>query len=313
MPWAKVGDDAATHPIVMRVLERGELDVATLTPWDRANLVFGFVLRCATHSAGHLTDHFISLGTVMTMGGPQAQRWADEARRAGYWKKTKVDGQAGYQLVAIEEFIHIRLKDEVEWERQQRNDTRNPDLCMPVRARDGDGCRYCGVVVQWNNRRGARGATYDHRNPGKPALTVEDLVVACKACNSGRKNDPDADERYPLRPVPLEPYYSQGTLAQLAKYGLHPRSGSQPAHATPITSRSGSQPAHATPRDPAPARTPRNPVSAEDLADGAGSAGSGRARAGSGSGVGPGSGAAPRSQRRRGRRGRPGRRLADDP
>lgn len=303
MPWARYGDDAATHPIVLGVLERGELQIGTLSAWDRANLVFGFVSRCALYSAGHLTDHFISRGAVMTMGGPDAMRWAEEARRAGYWKKAKKDGQTGYQLVDLDDFIHIRLKADVEWDRQQRSDNKNPDLIMPVRLRDGDACRYCGNVVYWADRKGARGATYDHRNPSSPA-TVETLVVSCRSCNAGRRDRVDADDRYPLLPAPLAPYYSQGTIAQLVKHGLTPtRSGSQPDHA---------------PRDPAPAPDTAQPsrpdsqpgtapkpsdlqIRADPLPNKSGSAGSGRVGTGVG---GAGSGSQSRT-RPRARRGRP--------
>lgn len=301
MPWVRHSDNAHSHPIVMRSMARGELEVGTLSPVGRANLVRGFADRCYEWSAEHLTDHFVSAGAIYTLGGPEGELLAREAKAAGYFTtRATRDGERGWLMVADENFIHIRLKEEVEWERQQRNDTRNPDITMPVRLRDGDGCRYCGCIVQWSNRRGARGATYDHREPGKPA-TVETLVIACRSCNSGRKNDADADNRYPLRAVPLEPYYCDGTRAQLVKYGLLPRSGSQPATATLITSRSGSQPATAQ-RDPGQsAATPRT-GSAETQVDGSGSAGSGRV----GPGSGPGSGApsAPRRRRRtRGRRG----------
>jgi hypothetical protein len=314
MPWLKLGDDAATHPIVMRVADRGAMAIDSLNAWERATLVFGMVVRCAGQSAAHLTDHFVSVGTIMTMVGPEWERWAKEAARAGYWTKARVDGQPGYKIVAVEEFIHIRLKAEVEWERQQRNDTRNPDLTMPVRQRDGDGCRYCGVVVQWNARRGARAGTYDHVDPGKPAITVDDLVVACKACNSGRKDAATEEARanYQLRPVPRRPIYSAGTLAQLVKHGLTPRPGFQPdnAPATPHTehdpSRPGFQPDNAS-SDLAAGQTTPTPVSAENLTDRAGSAGSGRDGPGQvGPGlVGPGQvGSGPRSPRKRASRSR---------
>ena len=40
-------------------------------------------------------------------------------------------------------------------------------IIVPVRWRDGDACRYCGKVVNWADRKGGKGGTYDHRMPGQ--------------------------------------------------------------------------------------------------------------------------------------------------
>jgi len=52
-----------------------------------------------------------------------------------------------------------------------------------VRERDGDNCRYCGIIANWNDRKGPTGATYDHVDPTGPA-SLDNIVVACRACNS---------------------------------------------------------------------------------------------------------------------------------
>ncbi len=54
---------------------------------------------------------------------------------------------------------------------------------VEVRLRDGDFCRYCAAAVNWSDRRGPTGATYDHINPTGPSDT-SNLVVACRSCNS---------------------------------------------------------------------------------------------------------------------------------
>lgn len=236
MPWLKAGDNAATHPRVLRVATLGNEPGLT-------NEVFGFVFRCALQSAGHLTDYVVDAGTAWMIGGPRTQVLLDAAVKVGLLTPTNVPGVEdcpGYRIIEDPEFIHIRLKAEVEWERQQRSDTSNPMLTVPVRLRDGDACRYCGKIVQWAARKGARAGTYDHREPGKPAR-VDTFVVSCGGCNSGRGNDPAADDRYPLRPIPTNPYYSARTAEFLQRHG-HPvvvnidpdRLGDQPsAPATP--------------------------------------------------------------------------------
>lgn len=61
------------------------------------------------------------------------------------------------------------------------------ELIRIVRSRDGDNCRYCGRIVNWKDRRGAEGGTYDHVDPdAKPENVPENIVVACRACNSGK-------------------------------------------------------------------------------------------------------------------------------
>ena len=303
MPWLKTGDNAATHPIVMKVASSGPRTVDELDSWELVNLVFGLIARCAIHSAAHLTDYFIDDGTVMMLGGPKATDWAELARKAGYWKRITKNGSRGWLLVDDPDFLSIRLEAEVTWEKQQRADAANVSLTIPVRLRDGDACRYCAAVVQWAARKGPRRGTYDHRQPGE-AATVDTLVVACGACNSARRDRPDADEQYPLRPAPQDPFYSPSTATLLQRHG----------HDVKATPSRPTSPVDTAPRDPQP-RTPRTPITdvgkSPDLqipadpsrfpAHGAGRVGSGR--------VGPGQVGSPQARRKRARRGRP--RTAD--
>jgi hypothetical protein len=244
MSWLKAGDNGATHPVVMRVHGLPGSD-------DRSvNEVCGFMVRCYLQAAGHTTDYVLEEGTAWLLGGAHTERLLELARKAGYLKPIRGAGARRWRLLDDPEFLHMRLRAEIDWERQQRADAANPALTVPVRLRDGDGCRYCGRVANWRARRGALAGTYDHRVPGKPG-TVSTLVVACGACNAGRRDDPEADQRYPLRPAPPSPYYSKITAAFLAEHG----------HTVTATEdlRPGSQPDHAHPSDPAPSGTPPRP------------------------------------------------------
>ncbi|GAB2677615.1 hypothetical protein [Thalassiella azotivora] len=235
MPWLRAGDNAATHPRVMRLLSLG--DERTL------NEVFGFVVRCALQSAAHTTDYLLDEGTLNLLGGTRTPDLLALAKRTGLMapEKRRPDGTKPWRLVADPEFLHMRLREEIEWERQRKADASNPELTVPVRLRDGDACRYCGNVVQWRARKGGRRGTYDHREPGRPAK-VTTYVVACGSCNAARAADPKADERLPLLPPPTTPFYGEDTVALLAKHG----------HRVPLST---ARPA--TPADTAPARPPR--------------------------------------------------------
>jgi len=312
--WLRIGDNAAHHPIALQAHEVEHCDERLV------NELFGFVVRCATLSAAFQTDYVVSRGTALLLGGSRAELLITAAQQAGYFVEvvdlggTGTPGRIGYKLVDDEpEFIHMRLKAEVEWDRQRGRDTSNTMLIVPIRLRDGDVCRYCGKTVGWFDRKSARGGTYDrrhdlthdHRRPKEPA-TVETMVVACRSCNAKRSDDPEADSRVPLLPPPTNPYYTPKTAAWLATFGhdvtpgaLVP-AGDPPPGATPRSA----PPAEPAPRDPAPSGTTRPPAADQGQGRISGSFGSGPGRVGSGREAEPVEGA-PR-RRRRGRRGRRG-------
>ena len=91
---------------------------------------------------------------------------------------------------------------EREWNQTRQRDARNPGLTHVVRERDGDICRYCGVTVDWVNRRSSNAACYSHINVGQGAKTPEDMVVSCIACNRQRSQD-YADGKPLKAPNPL--------------------------------------------------------------------------------------------------------------
>ena len=80
-------------------------------------------------------------------------------------------------------------------DQQGKHATRNRDMreayadgtVDAVRDRDGNRCRYCSKTVDWMDRRGPDGATYDHVDPSGPT-TVDNLVVCCRSCNA-KKGD----------------------------------------------------------------------------------------------------------------------------
>lgn len=247
MPWLRGGDNAATHPIVMRVVSVVRAGSGRAAERDVAvNEVFGFVVRCALQAAGHTTDYVIDEGTALMIGGARTDRLLEIATRAGYLKRQRRGGVTSWLLVDEPDFLHMRTKAELEHEKQRKIDNSNPALTVPVRLRDGDECRYCGILVNWRVRKGGRGGTYDHRE--RPA-TISTLVVACNACNAGRLDDPEADLRYPLREAPTEPRYGPDTAAFLENHG----------HRVTVTEdgRPGSRPDTAS--DPAAGRTPHQP------------------------------------------------------
>ena len=211
MPWLKVGDQAAFHPVVTAPLEQDDAD-------DRLiNELFGFVARCAVAAAAHELDYIVPIGTARQIAGlSRASQLIDAAVAAGYFSRVLLEGKPALKLVEEEDLFNMILKDERAWKNQRRNDQRNVELTVPVRLRDGDACRWCSKIVDWNDRKSGRAATYDHLRPGH-AATTDTFVVCCKACNSARQDDPAWNGT--LRKPPAKPFYGAATVSFLAKYG----------------------------------------------------------------------------------------------
>lgn len=207
MAWIRIGDTGALHPIVLAVLEHDDCD-------DRlVNEVAGFALRCAMQSGAHNTDYVVSRGTAITIAGhSRARVLIPIAIFAGYMTEVEVDGKIAYKIIDDDpDFIHLRLKEEIEFERQRRADNSNPAIIVPVRIRDGDACRWCGRVVDWRSRNAGRSGTYDHLEAGV-AADVDTSVVCCRSCNSSKKDGTTPRNIAQLLPAPTQPYYSKATI-----------------------------------------------------------------------------------------------------
>ena len=224
MPWLKVSDTAAQHRIVWRALEIPGASMQSM--WS----LFGQVLALAVEAAAFKTDYVVERGSILKFTGtPEAaQKFIADATFCGYLtgEVPLDDGRIAYRLVEDEDLFHMRLREEIDWENRRRNDTRKTSLIVPIRARDGDACRWCGHVVWWGDRKGGRGATYDHLNPGVPAETPDDMVVACRSCNSSRKDN--AGWAVDLLPAPKTPYFSAKSAAWLTENGV-PTKASAPS------------------------------------------------------------------------------------
>lgn len=172
-----------------------------------------------TWCADNTTDGFVPIEQVKEFGDTRL-RFAKRLVEVGLWTETECDGEQGYQFHDWANYQPMR--DEIEKRRIEdwmRKDLyARPGLVQAVKDRDGDLCRYCGLAVRWSDRRGPRGGTIDHLQPvsrhGKNEL--ENLVVACRSCNS-RKQDRTPDEAgMPLLPPQVaNPVTSSGPKSEL--------------------------------------------------------------------------------------------------
>ncbi len=224
MPWLRVGDTVAYDPRVVEVLMHEDADDRT------ADELFGYVCRLATLAAQHLTDYAVSYATAMQLAGSKSRtdRLLMLAEFSGYgFNEADETGRRRFRLVDDPKFIHMKTAEEDAWEKQRKADNANPHITVPVRARDGDVCRYCWKVVNWGDKIGGIGGTYDHRPPGRPA-SPHTSVVACRTCNSRRGQAgtgmaPEdalraADELLPLLEVPSPTLWKPATRTFLEKH-----------------------------------------------------------------------------------------------
>lgn len=217
MTWLRITDTFATHPTVLAVLEHPDADERSVDE------VAGFMLRLATQAAQHFTDYVVTFATAATLAGTRqrAERLLVMADFAGYgvFEQDDETGRRRFKLADDPEFIHMITADEYAWKKQRKADNANPDIIAPVRCRDGDVCRYCWNVVNFNARKGKLRGTYDHRPPGKPG-SAETTVVACGECNARRGSQPVevADLEVPLLAPPEKPYYHASTRTWLQGY-----------------------------------------------------------------------------------------------
>ncbi len=65
---------------------------------------------------------------------------------------------------------------------------RDKNARAAIKERDGDGCRYCGVEVNWKDRRSPAGGTFRLVDPEGPN-EVTNVVVACRGCDSKPESD----------------------------------------------------------------------------------------------------------------------------
>lgn len=173
---------------------------------------------------------------------------------------------AGSGKLATDEFyVHDFLEENLTrnqalWSEEQRKHQRNkelgrnPQLRRQIYERDHGLCRYCGIEPDVNDKVGLNGRTHDHVDPSEMVNRLENIVIACRGCNS-RKNDrhlstagmelltsasPGASLREQIMSAPSQPGPSPGQPD--AGTELASRAGQVPDRVGPDREPAGSQP-----------------------------------------------------------------------
>ena len=186
MSWIKIDDQFADHP---KIVEAGPS-----AAW---------LFICGLCYAGrYLTDGFVTEKQVPKMTDEDDPiGLAGILVSVGLWHK--VDG--GYQIHDYLQYNPSRADVEAQRQivRRRQAMNANPQLMHAVRQRDGNTCRYCGCFVNWQDRKGSKGGTYDHIIPISRGgeETPENIVVCCKRCNSSKGARTPDEAGMPLLPA----------------------------------------------------------------------------------------------------------------
>lgn len=145
------------------------------------------------HAVEHETDGVIEkhmLGLIAAEADVKPSRAVDLVE-AGLWE----DQGDRYVIHDHLDYNPSRAQRTAQREKWRQSKSLHDDktLIAAVRTRDGDRCRYCTRTVDWKDRRGERGGTYDHVDP-TVGNVVDNVVVACRSCNSkkGKRTPGDA-------------------------------------------------------------------------------------------------------------------------
>lgn len=184
MPWARVDDGFHGHPKVRRT------SLAALGLWVRA----------LSYVAHYETDGAIDEDTMLSLSSSRrgVRKLMDELLETGLLDRADDGG------LRIHDYLDYNpSREEVSARRQsdvrRQALLRDPMLRAAIRERDAGRCRYCDRIVNWKDRRSPLGGSYDHVDPHGPN-TMENLVVACRGCNSAKGSRTPDEAGMPLLP-----------------------------------------------------------------------------------------------------------------
>ena len=183
MAWVKLDDSAMDHPKILLLTD------AQFRLW----------MKGLCYCQKHLTDGFIPDVAIKPMLGRAGDvKGICDAR---LWEAVSGGFQVRNYLKWNESKDNIQLSKKIAKDRLAF--MRDPELRIQIQARDGYFCRYCGCRVNWLDRKGAKGATYDHVEPFEDSV-LDNLVVACRGCNSRKQDRTPEQAGMTLLPPPEE-------------------------------------------------------------------------------------------------------------
>lgn len=213
-------DETSSHPIIVAAM-------AERRPFWRSALYGAYgelvsVQGKQAYAASLVGKPVSHVDRIVTVGDvANIEPFATDCMVAGLVRRKymRYVGDERFQLVQHAKLTHSRTAMQMWWERVKKKDTDDPVMKAAVRWRDGDQCRCCHNLLNWakGNDTDPFGGTLDHRTPGQPAESPDDLAAVCRRCNGIRSDSPNANDVAPWQPVPDQPFYTKGTVTFLRK------------------------------------------------------------------------------------------------
>lgn len=152
---------------------------------DRVPAV-GLWTLCGNWAADNLTDGFVPW-EIVGEWDPR-RRYAQRLIDVELWLDAFVDDEQGIGFHDWADYQPSRAQVIAERASNARRTAlhRDPELTAAIRNRDRNRCRYCGTAVNWSDRRGKQGGTYDHVDP-VGGNSLANCVVACRACTATKR------------------------------------------------------------------------------------------------------------------------------
>lgn len=213
--WFKVDDDFPHHPKFLRALkharDKGGSPAAVAALWHVAGEM------CAKQNTEGVVGDLLVEEALRRLHLKVDDGSPSHLVAAGLWHDRRTVSRCERCAAAVPkldrgsylfhdwvdyQFTKEEVATTASMRRKQRNKALNRDrkLVQQILARDGTLCRYCGIRVNFNDRRGVYGGTYDHVDPdGENSLT--NVVVACRGCNAEKSHRTPEEAGMPL----LEP------------------------------------------------------------------------------------------------------------
>lgn len=185
MTWLKIDDGFAQHPKIEELSDGA----------------FRLHVAAMAYAARNLTDGFIPSRTALRLTHTAKPKHLKELTEVGLWDQGGDDGWMIHDYLLYNP-SRAHVEAERQWGAQRQAMHRDPVLRSEIKARDGDQCRYCARTVKWTDRKSPLGGTYDHVIPRGPN-TAENLVVACRGCNSAKRDRTPEQAGMPLLDPPV--------------------------------------------------------------------------------------------------------------
>lgn len=204
MTWFRKDDQWPHHPKVRRAGRDGR------ALWDAAGplcagrnsdgVVEAIVIKDACYLA-EVDNETAAVKALISSG-----LWHDEKTLKKCERCKRVAGKLPHGGCYFHDWLEYQLTKDVaklpeerlRWRRGKAL-SRNVELREAIVQRDRSLCRYCGERVDFRDRVGPLGGTYDHVDPDGDN-SLDNCVVACRRCNGVKCDRTPAEAGMPLYP-----------------------------------------------------------------------------------------------------------------